>query len=103
MEIFYIPCKDNIVADALSCVPDGAFPGEFLENDPRPSINAILSIATDPSVLQTIQNGYTLDEFCKKVIASPNSTPGLSSSNGLWYIGDRLLIPRTGTIREDLF
>src|ERR1700683_2226576 len=28
---------------------------------------------------------------------------GVSTSNGLWYIGDRLLILRTGTIQEDLF
>jgi Integrase zinc binding domain len=25
------------------------------------------------------------------------------TSNGLWYIGDRLLIPRTSTICKDLF
>jgi len=50
-----------------------------------------------------IQSGYTVDEFCKKIIAAPNSTPSLSTLNGLWYIGHRLLIPRTGTIREDLF
>jgi len=51
MEIVYIPGEDNTVADALSHVPDGAFPGESLENDPRPSINVILSITTDPSIL----------------------------------------------------
>jgi len=33
MEIVYIPGEDNTMADALSRVPDGAFPGESLAND----------------------------------------------------------------------
>jgi hypothetical protein len=107
MEIVYIPGEDNTVADALSRVPDGAFPGESVETatctNTTPSVNAVLSIMTDPSVLHTIQAGYLSDEFCKKLIGSSESTTGVSTSNGLWYIGDRLLIPRTGTIREDLF
>ena len=107
MEIIYIPGEDNTVADTLSQVPDGAFPGESLDTTPytntAPSVNAILSITTDPSVLHTIQSGYLADEFCKKLIGSAKMTTGVSTLNGLWYIGDRLLIPRTGTIREDLF
>ena len=63
MTIVYIPGEDNTVADALSHVPDGAFPGESLDNaSVTPSItinhlgiNATLSITTDPSVLRTIQ------------------------------------------------
>jgi len=89
MSIVYIPGEDNSVADALSCVPDGAFPGESTDSTShanKPGINAILSITTDPSILHIIQEGYATDEFCKKVTTS--STPGISHSNGLWYIGD---------------
>ena len=103
MEIIYIPGEDNTVADALSCILDSTFRGESLENDPRPSVNAVLTITTDPSIQHMIQGGYTVDEFCKKIIAAPHSMPGLSTSNGLWYIGDRLLIPCMGTIHKDLF
>jgi hypothetical protein len=113
MTITYIPEEDNSIADALSRVPEGAFPGESADkvtphfssqvaND-TPGIHATISITADPSVLDTIRNGYSDDEFCKKVILSTPSTAGISTSNGLWYIGDRLLIPRAGTIREDLF
>jgi hypothetical protein len=57
MEIVYIPGEDNSVANTLSCVPDGAFPRETMDTSPRTlftqssSVNAIISITTDPSVL----------------------------------------------------
>jgi hypothetical protein len=111
MTIVYIPGEDNMVADALSCVPDGAFPGETLDNmSTTPSIatnhrgiNMTLSITMDPSVLRTIQDGYETDEFCKKLTSTAPSTQGVHTANGLWYIGDRLVILHCGTIREDLF
>lgn len=105
MEITYIPGEDNTVADALSRIPEGAFPRESTEvsHIPTRSINAVLSITTDPSVLLAVQDGYLADEVCKKLIASPTSTHGVTTSNGLWYVRDCLLIPRMGNIREELF
>jgi len=29
--------------------------------------------------------------------------PGVREENGLWYVGDQLVVPRTGSCREDLF
>jgi hypothetical protein len=74
MTIVYIPGEDNMVADALSRVLDGAFPGETIGNmSATPSIainhlriNMTPSITMDPSVLCTIQEGYETDEFCLK-------------------------------------
>jgi hypothetical protein len=67
-----------------------------------PSINATLSITMDPSILCMIQDGYKEDE-CKKLIASTPSMLRVSTANGLWYIGDWLLVPQFCTIWEDLF
>ncbi len=62
-----------------------------------------LLIATDERVLKDIRNGYLSDEFCKKFVSGEKILPNVREVNGLWYIGDRLLIPHTGNIREQLF
>jgi hypothetical protein len=98
----YIPGEDNTVADALSRVLDGTFPGET-PNTVEHAINATLTISTDNSVIQQIRDGYESDDFCKKIMDPLFSMKGFTSANGLWYIGDRLLIPRVGNIREQLF
>jgi hypothetical protein len=109
MTTVYIPGEANTdytVADALSRVPDGAFPDE----SPTPPhrqwsapIAPILRVSTDASVLQEICAGYQSDSFCKKFIHSSIGMKGIHCSNGLWYVGDRLLIPRVRDIRENLF
>ncbi|GBE82212.1 hypothetical protein SCP_0405950 [Sparassis crispa] len=109
LTIVYIRSEDNTVADALSRLPPSSFPDE---NDTpnetfntwlTPSVNAVLTIATDSAVVKDITDRYLTDDFCKKVIANAPSTLGVHCSNGLWYIGDRLLIPCIKDLCENLF
>jgi len=102
MTVTYIPGEDNSVADALSRVRDGAFPGETTTTASH-SVNATLCITTDPSILHDIQNGYQHDDFCKRLMEPTFNLKGVSSSNGLWYIGDWMIIPHVNNIREQLF
>ena len=67
------------------------------------SINAMLSITADKHLLQQIKEGYISDPWCKKLPSATPSWPELQQINGLWYIGDRLIIPRTGSLRKTLF
>ena len=55
MQIIYIPGEDNTVADAMSHVPEGAFPGKSSKPSHKPTtaINVVLSLTTYPSILQT--------------------------------------------------
>jgi hypothetical protein len=96
MSITYIRGEDNTVADALSRLPPNCFADER-----QNTVTAILSVTTDTSILKQILSGYEQDEFCKRVAKTTMS--GWRQSNGLWYIGDRLLIPRINELRETLF
>ncbi|TFY53536.1 hypothetical protein EVJ58_g9399 [Rhodofomes roseus] len=96
--IVYIKGEDNTVADALSRLPPQTFACE------RPTVcAATMAIGPDAEMLRQIREGYAEDEFCARLIANAASTPGAETSNGLWYIGGRLLIPRKGDLRERLF
>jgi hypothetical protein len=92
----YIKGEDNTVADALSQVPTNAYPNER-ECPPHvmwmQPVNVVLSIATDTMVLEEIKAGYLSDTFCKKLESGSSAIPGTKRSNGLWYMGNHLVIP----------
>ena len=99
--LWYIRGEDNTVADALFRLPLNSYPDEIMMSALESSVNAVLQIATDASILAKIKAGYVDDEFCKHVAAT--KMKGWQQINGLWYIGDRLLIPHVTDIRENLF
>ena len=106
MAITYIRGEDNCVADALSWLPPNTFPDEHMtiwspHEHWKTLICAVLSIATDISVLASIKEGYDSDPFCQCL--AQTGAPGAQFINGLWYVGDRLIIPHTGNICENLF
>ena len=109
MDIIYIHGEDNCVADTLSHIPEGAFPGEETSSSTpltpheawRHTIGTVLSIMTDLSVLESIKAGYLSDNFC--LCLAQSDVPGACLVNGLWYVRDHLIIHRTGDICENLF
>jgi RNase H-like domain found in reverse transcriptase/Reverse transcriptase (RNA-dependent DNA polymerase) len=70
MTITYIRSEDNTVADALFRLPLNSDPDEIMMSAPESSVNAVLQIATDASILAKIKAGYVNDEFCKRVAAT---------------------------------
>jgi len=105
MKIYYVKGKDNTVADVLSCLPVVE-----VTEDSQPcyklwipgSVNVTMTISTDESFLKDVKKGYLEDNFVKKIATGMNVL-GMHEENGLWYVGDRLIIPRTASCREDLF
>jgi hypothetical protein len=61
------------------------------------------AISTDESFLDNICEGYKEDEFCKKLSSVDSSISNIQSKNRLWYLGNCLVIPRFGSLHEDLF
>ena len=67
------------------------------------SVNAVLNISADKHLLVQIKQDYSEDPWCKKLPSAMQSWPQLRFHNDLWYVGERLIIPRTGSLREMLF
>ena len=74
-----------------SCVP---FPAP---------ICATLEITADKPFLEAVKAGYSEDAWCKTLHTASLSWPELVFRDSLWYTGNRLIIPRTGNLRETLF
>jgi hypothetical protein len=96
-KIICIPGEPNIVADALSWLPDS------VDNLAIVTIAVALSIQTDPTLLENIKSGYDKDPFCLKINKADKSIEGIEWKHGLLYIRNCLVIPRVGTLQEDLF
>ena len=94
--IEYVKGDRNTVADALSRMPEEGGEGSEV-------VAATLAISTDPKISEDIKVGYQSDPFCQRVMKNLESFPGTKIVDGLIYIGSRLVVPRVGTIREDLF
>jgi hypothetical protein len=111
IKFVYVKGKDNTVADALSRLPSDVSEVSDVEPDDnipawqawKQGVNAVLSVSADKKFLADVRKGYESDTFCKQVIASMPGMKGVSENDGLWYVGDGLLIPRYGSCREDLF
>jgi hypothetical protein len=96
-QIVYIPGEANCVADTLSRLPNS------VDDAPPTPVAAMLTVSSDPSLLQSIQNGYRTDPFCIKLSKAGESIEGVRWINRLLYVGGRLVISRMGSLREDLF
>ena len=81
----------------LSCLPD------TVDDPPTVPVASLLSIETNPSLLQSIHLSYKSDLFYIKLVNAMDSITGLTITNGLIYVGNCLVIPRTGSLWEDLF
>jgi len=68
-----------------------------------PSICSTLEITADKSFLDDVRSGYVQDKWCKTLPATAVSCPELVFHDGLWYVGDRLIILHSGNLWETLF
>jgi len=83
INMIYILGPDNTVADALSQLPDDpAVTTHTLHESWLTPVAAVLSIATDQTVLDAIKCGYTSDDYCSKIAKS--GMAGTKCVNGLW-------------------
>ncbi len=108
--ISYIKDEDNCVADALSRLPPDDSPitdsdpeeisswKEWLAQNTTNTVNATFSISSDNKMLDTLKLRYANDDFCTKFISGESILLDVKEINGLWYIGNHLLVLRVGSI-----
>lgn len=63
----------------------------------------MLGITADKTFLQSVRAGYADNAWCKTLTTTSLSWPDLALCDGLWYAGNRLIIPKTGNLQKTLF
>lgn len=97
---------DGIIASIFECEEPGPLTAATalttLSTLPT-AVNATLKISADELFLQDVIKGYNEDAWCQTLPSTALSLPNLQLRDKLWYIGEHLIIPRTGNLRETLF
>lgn len=106
--IAYLEGEKNLGADALSRVQNSDYSHEVSPlvtswNGVASPVSSILSVSTDISFLADIRKGYLEDSWCRHLSGLASLPDGISCNDGLWYLNGCLIIPRYGSLREDLF
>jgi len=110
----YPYCPDNADEDLLALVV------EAIEHTPFTGAHALssrskkdtlvhevcstLAISTDKALLEQIRAGYEVDNWIlNQLTKAEQGMPGIQKKNGLWYVGNHLIIPCVGELQETLF
>lgn len=68
------------------------------------TISSFLTILADKMFLKEIKAGYATDKWVQNTLLKGQySIPGIQQHDGLWYVGDCLVIPCTGSVHKTLF
>ena len=70
---------------------------------PKQKIQTGYNVQMDGDFLLKVQNAYTSDNWCQKLLSATRGMPDLTIKDGLWFIKDRLLVPAGSGLREHLF
>lgn len=71
--------------------------------DNVPPASGSLKTSADRFCLEDIKKGYMSDPWCVNLRKAQNGITGIVQTDGLWYVGSRLVVPRVGHIRETLY
>ena len=66
-------------------------------------VAATFSALPDAELLKAIKSGYDTDKWCKHLIVAAPGMQGVTKWDGLWFIGDHLVVPRVNSVHEYLY
>lgn len=110
-DIEYVKGEDNTSADTMSRYPEVESRNMMkvarimsrCPEEEKVKVAAVWTIAPDPEILEEIRVGYEVDKYCQKLKGNLESIKGAKEEDGLLYEGNRLVIPRSGPMREFLY
>ena len=73
-----------------------------LVDNPIPKLT-MSSLKVDDDFITQIQEGYLNDPWCKKLLSASKGMPELKIKDGLWFLGNHLIIPGGCSAHEHIF
>jgi hypothetical protein len=86
----FAPKKKPVMCTMVSALVDAAPRGCF-------------KITMDEDLLQHVKSSYKTDTWCEKLMSASKSLPNIQNNNGLWCIGNRLIVPEDSGLREIIY
>jgi Integrase zinc binding domain len=100
-EICSIYCPSPLTSDLAKTLSELDLPSP---DDQLVNVCSMMSISANKTFLDKIKAGYQEDNWVTKTLAEARpSLPGIKLVNGLWYVGDCLVIPCVRNVCETLF
>lgn len=62
-----------------------------------------LKITIDDDILKHVKASYITDPWCEKLVSASKGLPNIQNNIGLWYIGNRLIVPKESGLREIIY
>ena len=62
-----------------------------------------LDFQIDDNLVKKLRDGYSKDPWCLKLLSASKGMPDLTVKDGLWFLGERLIIPSDIGMREHIF
>ena len=75
---------------------------QFNENS-RQKKKIVTHVSSDAILLSQIQEGYETDPWIKSLEKAAPGMPTITKHINLWFIGNRLVIPKVTQLRETIF
>jgi hypothetical protein len=94
--------RDSIVILDRSQTADTPLTSIAALTDTNPQ-SSKLQFAIDDNIITKLRDGYRTDPWCRKLITASRGMPDLIIKDGLWFLGDRLIIPADCGMREYIF
>ena len=60
------------------------------------------TISINDSFVERCCTGYGTDKWCQKLLSTSRGMPELTIKDGLWFIGERMIIPGHSGLREEI-